>query len=76
MGLLKQTFDGLKWSLFEQIGDKLIHFIIGIILARLLAPEQFGLIGMITIFLTISQTVASVGLSQALIRKKYCTSID
>jgi len=76
MGLLKQTFDGLKWSLFEQIGDKLIHFIIGIILARLLAPEQFGLIGMITIFLTISQTVASGGLSQALIRKKYCTSID
>lgn len=76
MRLLKQTFDGLKWSFFEQIGDKFTHFIIGIILARLLAPEQFGLIGMITIFLTISQTVASGGLSQALIRKKDCTSKD
>jgi teichuronic acid exporter len=76
MSLQKKTLNSLLWSFGEQAGNKVIHFIVGIILARLLAPEQFGLIGMITIFLTISQTVASGGLSQALIRKKNCSTED
>lgn len=76
MALRGKTLNSLLWSFGEQASNKLIHFIVGIILARLLAPEQFGLIGMITIFLVISQTVASGGLSQALIRKKDCSSED
>lgn len=53
-----------------------IHFLVGIILARLLLPQQFGLIGMITILIAISQSFVNSGFTQALIRKKNCTQTD
>ena len=53
-----------------------IQFVVGIILARLLSPSQFGLVGMITIFIAISQTFIESGLSEALIRKQDCDDLD
>ena len=50
--------------------------IFGIFLARMLSPEEFGLIGMITIFISISQVFVDSGLSQSLIRKQNCTTTD
>lgn len=70
MNLKKRGFVGLFWASAEQMGNKIIQFVIGIILARLLEPSEFGLIGMITIFISISEGIASGGFSQALIRKK------
>ena len=53
-----------------------IHLLVGIILARLLLPRQFGLIGMITILIAISQSFVDSGFGKALIRKKTCTQTD
>ena len=53
-----------------------ITFIVGIILARLLSPREFGLIGMITVFIAVSESFINSGFSSALIRKKNCTDKD
>lgn len=64
-----QTIYGLKWSALERISVQGIQFLIGVILARLLPPSDFGVIAMLTIFLAISQTIIDGGFSNALIRK-------
>lgn len=68
--LKNKTVSGVIWSAVENVSNQLITFIIGIVLARLLSPEEFGLIGMITIFIGISQILINGGLSDALIRRK------
>jgi len=50
--------------------------IFGIILARLLSPDEFGLLGMIIIFISVAQVFVDSGLSQSLIRKQNCTADD
>lgn len=76
MSLRADTIKGFSWSFIEQASNKVIQFIIGIILARLLSPSEFGLIGMITIFITLAESLASGGFVQALIRKNNCNSAD
>jgi teichuronic acid exporter len=56
--------------------NHILSFIIGIILARILIPEDFGLVGMVVIFVAVSQTLIDSGFGQALIRKKDATDID
>jgi len=53
-----------------------ISFIVGIVLARLLTPHEFGLIGMITIFIAISTSFINSGFGNALIQKQNCTQKD
>lgn len=74
--LKHKTISGLFWSFSETGINQLVHLIIGIILARLLSPKEFGLIGMITIFIAISQAFIDSGFSQALIRKTDCKQND
>lgn len=74
--LKQKTIKSIFWSAIDNSSYLLINFIIGIILARLLSPKEFGLIGMITVFITISQTFIDIGFTQALIRKKECNSAD
>lgn len=76
MNLKQKTVSGLIWSFVDSFSTQGITFIIGIILARLLNPKEFGLIGMITIFIAISTSFIDSGFSQALIRKKNCTETD
>lgn len=76
MSIKKRTLSGLIWIFAEQIGSKLIQFIIGIILARLLSPTEFGLIGMLMIFISVSEGISSGGFIQALIRKGKVTETD
>jgi len=76
VSLKQRTLSGLTWSFIDNIAHKGITFVIGIILARLLMPSEFGLIGMITIFIAISESFINSGFSQALIRKKNCTDRD
>lgn len=74
--LRHKTISGLFWS-FSEIGlNQLINLFIGIILARILLPKEFGLVAMITIFIAISQTFIDGGFSQALIRKTDCQQKD
>ena len=57
------------WSAVETVSRQLISFVIGIILARLLSPSDYGLIGMLTIFISLSNVFIECGFSNALIRK-------
>lgn len=76
MSLKQKTISGLLWSSVESIASQGIQFIFGIILARLLSPKEFGLIGMMTIFIAVSESFINSGFSSALIRKKKCTQTD
>src|SRR5690606_29637478 len=51
-------------------GNQLIGFIVSVILARILLPAEFGLIGMIAVFIAIGNTLVNAGLTQSLIRSK------
>jgi len=76
MTLKQKTISGLIWSFIDSIAGQGITFITGIILARLLSPKEFGLIGMLVIFIAISQSFIDSGFRQALIRKQNCTQAD
>ena len=76
MSLKQKTVSGLVWSFIDTIAGQGITFIVGIILARILTPREFGLIGMITIFIAVSESFINSGFSNALIRKKDCTQAD
>jgi O-antigen/teichoic acid export membrane protein len=76
MSIKQKTISGLFWSFVDAFANQGIQFIVGIILARLLSPREFGLIGMLTIFIAISQTFVDSGFSNALIRKTRCTQND
>ena len=76
MSLKQKTISGLFWSFTDNFAKLGITFIVGIILARLLTPREFGLIGMTTIFIAVSQSFIDSGFKQALIRKKDCTQAD
>lgn len=67
--LLKKSFWGTFWSLIESFANYFLTFIIGIILARLLSPSDFGLVGMLTVFISLSNVFIESGFSNALIRK-------
>ncbi|MBK9389747.1 MAG: oligosaccharide flippase family protein [Bacteroidetes bacterium] len=74
--LKRKTIKGFFWSSLESILSQGLGIIFGIFLARMLSPDEFGLIGMITIFISISQVFVDSGLSQSLIRKQSCTTTD
>ncbi|WP_036828422.1 oligosaccharide flippase family protein, partial [Photobacterium sanctipauli] len=69
-GLAKKAVKGLKWSAVERFLTQIIQLLIMIVLARLLGPKSYGLIGMLTIFIAISNVFVDSGFSAALIRKK------
>lgn len=76
MTLKQKAINGITWSSIDQFASQGITFIVGIVLARLLSPREFGLIGMITIFIAVSESFINSGFSSALIRKKNCTNTD
>lgn len=72
----QKTISGLIWSFTELISKQGIQLVVQIILARLLVPEHFGLIGMLTIFIAISNSLVQSGMDQALIRESNPTQTD
>lgn len=72
----KKAFSGALWSSFDKGGAMALQFIVNLILARLLMPSDFGCIGMLTIFVVVSQTVIDGGFGGALIQKKEPTQTD
>jgi O-antigen/teichoic acid export membrane protein len=68
MSLAKQSFSGVTWTLLDIFFNKAIYFISTLILARLLGPSEFGILGMITIFFTVGTTLIDSGLSVSIIR--------
>lgn len=74
--LKQKATKGVLWSAIERFSVQGVQFFIMIIMARLLTPADYGLIGMLSIFLAISQSLIDSGFSQALIRKQDRTEID
>jgi O-antigen/teichoic acid export membrane protein len=71
-----KTIRGVFWSSIERFSVQGIQFVLGVIMARLLDPSDYGVIGMLAIFLAISQTFIDSGFSNALIRKQDRTEAD
>ena len=74
--LKSKTVSALFWSFSDLLAGHGIKFIIQIILARLLVPKDFGIIGMIMVFIAVSQSIIDSGFSNALIREKESSQED
>lgn len=74
--LKNKTIHGVTWSFVERFSTQAIHFILGIILARLLSPNDYGLIAMLAIFISISQVFIDGGFSSALIQRQHRSDAD
>lgn len=76
MSLKKQAVSGIIWTFAQQFSVQLINFGVQIILARLLMPEDFGLIAMLTVFINLGQMLMDGGMTTSLIRTKSPTQLD
>jgi teichuronic acid exporter len=74
--LKNRTVKGVSWSFIDNIASSGISFLVGLILARLLTPEEYGVMAMITIFIAVSNSIIDSGFSSALIRKTDVKRID
>ena len=74
--LKDKTVNGISWSLLDNISNKGISFLVGLVLARLLSPEEYGLIGIVMIFISVFDSIVDSGFSNALIRKHNADDTD
>lgn len=74
--LKSKTVKGVGWSAADAILGQGITFIVGLVLARLLSPSEYGLIGIVMIFVTVLGGIVDSGFSQALIRKQDANDDD
>ena len=74
--LKEKAINGAVWTSIHKCASLLLGFISGIILARLLTPHDYGVIGMLSIFLAVSTTFIDGGFGSALIQKKRPTDVD
>lgn len=74
--LKSATFIALFWSFLERTSYQGVQFIISIVIARILLPEEFGLMAMLTIFIAIGHSFVNSGFGQALIQKQDATYTD
>ena len=72
----KKATSGMVWTAIQKYSTMIIQFVSGIILARLLTPHDYGCIGMLTIFMVLSETFIDGGFGDALIQKKRPTQED
>lgn len=74
--LKEKTAKGLGWGFIDNLGGTGITAIVSIILARILSPEEFGLVGMLAIFIALGNSLMDSGFSGALIRKENISDKD
>ena len=76
VNLKSKAFGGFFWSFSERIGAQLVSLIVSIILARLLIPEDYAVVSVVTIFFNFANVLIAGGLNTALIQKKDSTPED
>lgn len=76
MSIKQQAVSGIAWSAVERFSAQGIQFVLTIIIARVLLPEDYGLVAMLGIFMALAQTLTDSGFSSALIQKKNRTEVD
>lgn len=74
--LRKRTVRAMSWSALELIGLTVVQFVFSTIMARMLAPEQYGLIAILSVFINLAQTFVDSGFGSALIQKQNATQTD
>lgn len=74
--LKHKTVKGVGWSFADNISSSGVSFLVGLVLARLLTPAEYGIMAMIAIFIAISNSIIDSGFSNALIRKTDIKRID
>ena len=75
--LLKQkTTSGMVWTSIQKYTNVVVQFVCGIILARLLTAEDYGCLGMLTVFTHLAASIVTMGFSSALIQKRRPTEVD
>lgn len=74
--LTQKTFSGLIWKFAERIGAQVVSTVVSIILARLLMPEDYGIVSLVTIFITLCNVFVVSGFGSALIQKKDADEVD
>lgn len=72
----EQSLSGFKWNAIGNFSPDAVRFVIGLIIVRLLEPDDYGVIGMLSIFMAISQSFVDSGFGNALIRKIDRTEVD
>lgn len=74
--LKSKTLSGVIWKFGERVSAQLVNFIVSIILARLLLPDDYGLIALVTVFITICNKIVVSGFATSLIQKKDADNLD
>lgn len=74
--LRRKVFSGFIWRFMERIGAQGVSFIVSLFLARLLTPEDYGQVALVTVFITILNTFALSGIGTSLIQKKDTDELD
>lgn len=74
--LKDKTVKGVGWSAIDNVVQYAVSFVVSIVLARLLTPEDYGLLGIIAIFTAVCTALINGGFGSALIRKKHATDDD
>lgn len=67
---------GMVWSMLERVSVQSVQFVLGIILARILSPTEYGTIGLLTVIIAFMQVFVDSGFSKALIQKQDRTQTD
>lgn len=75
-GLKDKTARTLKWNLIDRLSTQLLYALTGIVLARMLSQEDFGLVGAVLIFQAFASLLIDSGFSYALIQRKSPTRLD
>lgn len=76
MSQVNKIFKGFAWSAMDRLSIQVVQFVIGIILTRILTPEEYGTVGILIVFITISNVFIDSGFTQALIQKQDRTQKD
>ena len=74
--LNKKTAKGASWSLVSNVSIQAIQFLGGIVMARLLLPEDFGLVAMVLVIFRFANIISDLGFTKALIQKKDVTELQ
>lgn len=74
--LKQKTVRGTLWSAVERLATQAVQFVVMIVMARMLTPDDYGLVGMLAVFIAVAQSLVDSGFTQALIRKRNRTDTD
>lgn len=73
---MSSTLTNLSWKFAERISSQMVSFVVSIVLARILAPSDYGAIAMVMIFVTLANVFVEGGFSSALVQKRDADKLD